>query len=129
MAEMELFPEPANSATHANCARCGVRCRKAAGNPEARLLAYSLSDHGFCLNCAVTEFLQNLDVIRDSMILLKKPFDPAAFRLTHVQQQFFQIMAAGNADAKPTDIDWLEVEANWHLPFPAKPKKRRKKRK
>jgi hypothetical protein len=37
----KLFPdEPAPAATHTNCARCGVRCRKAAGNPEARLLAF-----------------------------------------------------------------------------------------
>ena len=90
----KLFPdEPEPASTHTNCARCGVRCRKTAGNPEARLLAYTTDDFGWCVNCGVTHFLQNLDIIKDSMILLKKPFDPAAFRLPHVQQQFFQIMA------------------------------------
>ncbi len=109
------------------CCRCGVPCRKMPGNPEARLLTHTTDDFGFCGNCAATEFLKGLAVIGDRSRFEKKPFDPECFRLPHVQVQFAQILTTGNADTKPEEIDWLEVIANWHLPFPKL--RRRKKRK
>jgi len=107
-----------------SCCRCGVPCHKMPGNPEARLLRYSSDDIGYCVNCAATEFLQGLDVIsyrrpRD------KPFDPECFHLPHVQAQFAKILAVGKANARPEEIDWLEVVANWHLPFPKMRRKRK----
>lgn len=47
--------------------------------------------------------------------------------LPHVQAIFAQILAVGHADAKPDEIDWLEVAANWDLPIQS-PKNRKKNR-
>ncbi len=117
----------AESQAIANCARCGVRCCKQSGNDEARLLQYTTSDFGLCVNCGVTEFLQSLDVIRTPG-RGAAPFDPQSLRLEHVQRQFTAIMSAGKADARPNEIDWLEVIANWSLPFPRRPSRKRKER-
>jgi len=108
-----------------NCARCGVRLHKCAGNDDARLLRRTTSDLGFCANCCATEFLQSLDVIGDPS-RHAPPFDPRCLRLEHIQKQFATIMAAGKADARPYEIDWEKVIANWPLPFPKKPRKPRK---
>jgi len=105
------------------CMRCGKLCRKKRGSPEARLLRYTTSDHGYCATCAAAEFLQGLDVITYRPPG-REPFDPECFRLPHVQAQFSAIMVAGNADAKPEEIDWSELIANWTLPFPRKGRKR-----
>lgn len=107
----------------ANCARCGIRCCKKPGSDEARLLHYTTSDFGFCVNCGVTEVLQSLDVIA-SPGRGAKPFDPECLRLPHVQKQFEAIMVSGKSDARPHEIDWLEIIANWSLPFPKKPRRR-----
>jgi hypothetical protein len=104
-----------------HCLRCGVRCKRRPGNPEARLLKHTTSD-GYCVNCAATEFLQGLAVVNDRSPK-DKPFDPGCFRLPHVQAQFAVVLVAGNSDARPDEIDWLEIMANWDLPFP-KPKRR-----
>ena len=137
----------------ANCLRCAVRLKVGPPpNPAARLLRRATKPEGLCLNCAVTEFLQNCPGVGE---LLKNPrcracgkrpsgnpFDPACkcakpdlppigevIGSPHVQQIFRQVMAAGMADARWEDIDWLEVVANWDLPFPrAKRKRGRKKR-
>ena len=107
------------------CCRCGVPCQKMPGNPEARLLRYCLDDTGYCANCAATEFLQGLAVIGDRSRFEKKPFDPECFRLPHIQTHFAAILLTGKADARPEEIDWLKVIANWNLPFP---KMRRRKK-
>lgn len=106
-----------------NCARCGVRCVKQKGNAEARLLKFTTSDFGLCVNCGITAFLKSLDVIA-SPGRNGKPFDPECFRLPHIQRQFAPVLSAGKADARIEEIDWLEVIANWELPFPKKPRKK-----
>jgi hypothetical protein len=65
---------------------------------------------GYCVNCAVAEFLwvfgcRNADPSPDS------------FRVKPVQDQFTKIMVARNADANPAEINWEKVIANWDLPF------------
>jgi hypothetical protein len=99
-----------------NCARCGVRCRKNPGSNDARLLKYTQSDFGLCINCGVTAFLQSLDVIA-SPGRNAKQFDPECLRLPHVQKQFETIMAAGKSDARPDEIDWMKIITYWSLPF------------
>jgi len=120
-AQQNLF----SSSAIGYCLRCGVRCRRQPGNPEARLLKHT-TDNGYCVNCATTRWFQGLAIVNDRG-RGEKPFDPECFRLPHVQSQFSAIMAAGNADAKPAEIDWLEVIANWHLPFPKEKRKQRRK--
>ncbi len=107
----------------ASCVRCGKLCRKERGNPEARLLRHTTSDSGYCATCAATEFLQGLDAISDRFPG-REPFDPECFRLPHVQAQFGAILRGGNADAKPDEIDWSAVIANWSLPFPRTSRRR-----
>lgn len=108
-----------------SCVRCGKLCQKRGGNPEARLLRHTTSDSGYCATCAATEFLQGLDVITYGG-LGRKPFDPECFRLPHLQAQFGAILLAGNADAKPKEIDWPAMIAQWSLAFPRKKRRRRK---
>lgn len=128
MAQKEMF-----SGDVTKCARCAIPCRKQPGNPEARLLKHTTSDFGYCANCAATEFFQGLDVVKyaggyDSATgRAKKLFEPACFRLERVQQLFASILAAGQADANPDEIDWMEIVANWHLPFPKLRQRRKKK--
>lgn len=40
---------------------------------------------------------------------------PEALRLPHVREQFVRVMAAGNSDAKPSDIDWDRVMELWDI--------------
>ena len=106
-----------------NCMRCGTICLRQAGNREARLLRKT-TGNGLCVNCCATEFLQSLDVINDPG-KDQPAFDPECLQLPHIQKQFAAIMSVGKADARPDEIDWLEVIANWYLPFPKKPRKSR----
>lgn len=41
---------------------------------------------------------------------------------------FALVMQAGNADAKPEEIEWRRVIAQWELPFPKSHKKGKAKR-
>ena len=131
----------------ANCERCGVRLKVGPPpNPDARLLKRATIPSGVCVNCAATEWFKTIEPIRE---ILDSPRCRKCHRskgdaygqcrcekpqfstpqeivmLPHVQAIFAQIMAAGNADARPEEIDWLEVAANWDLPMP--PKRRKKK--
>jgi hypothetical protein len=52
---------------------------------------------------------------------------PKALLLPHIQAQFTEVLRAGFAQVPPEAIDWLEVVANWHLPFDPKTIKPRKR--
>lgn len=104
----------------APCQRCGVPCRVASStNPDARLLKHAPTPEGFCPNCAVTEFLLGFEFMIGSDV--RRLLSP------HIQQQFAEIMRAGNADAMPDEIDWNAIVANWELPFPKAKRKRGKR--
>lgn len=102
-----------------NCVRCSKRCRVAAKrNPNAELFVKGTKETGrYCADCLVVDFLKNSED------------DPAGFRLPHMQQQMVAIILAARkehgAELTPEEVDWDEVIANWHLPFPEKPKRRR----
>lgn len=106
------------------CDRCGFPCQaQGPGNPDARLLRRATADEGLCVSCATTSVLQGIETLRDGInkngvkILLR----------ADVQERFALVMQAGNADAKPEEIDWRRVVAQWELPFP-KPRKKGKAR-
>ena len=112
-----------------NCSRCHVRCRTGTPDPKARLLQESAGPRGLCVNCAVTQFFKDekygvsLEQVMCGSDLLKtdSPKDVTkALLLPHVQQQFSEILRVGFAQVRPEDIDWLEVVANWDLPFDRK---------
>ena len=107
----------------ANCMRCHVRCRTGQGDPRARLLRIAEGPIGYCLNCAVTEWFLSVEPLCD--IIKRDGIE--GLKLPHVQQQFAAVMRAGFAQATPDQIDWLEVVANWDLPFPKKKSRKSKK--
>ncbi len=105
------------------CGRCGVRLRVAAEqNPAARLMKRSLGPDGLCVNCAASSFFYSVEQMRQNI----DRFGADLFRLLHIQQQFAELMRVGCADARPEEIDWEHVIANWSLPFPATRRTRRK---
>ena len=102
-----------------NCERCGVCCRVGGPkNPDAKMLRRSKEPKGFCVNCAVHDWLRNTYPVN----LIFTTLSPEALRLEHIQQQFTAIMRAGFADASPDEIDWERIIANWKLPFMSKVK-------
>lgn len=103
-----------------NCERCGAPCQVAnKANEDARLLKHSTTPSGWCVDCATTNFLQTSpmgQLISDPQRLL----DP------RIRLQFAKVLLAGMSDARPTEINWERVVANWDMPF-TKPSKRRRK--
>ena len=101
------------------CDRCGVRLKLSVGNPDARFIRLADKPSGYCLNCVVTKFFKTSEMT-DAMQCSRKiePGLPEAFRLPHIQECFASVLRVGLSDADPKDIDWLEVIANWALPFP-----------
>lgn len=158
MTQGQLFHEPQpplGGGQIGQCQRCAVRCRvRGTQTADARLLRYALTPEGLCVNCAMTEWLQTTDGIKEQLANRKcrrcgglqtslgyfdrqcrcaQPDIPGVgeiLRLPHIQALFRQLMAVGRADAQPDEIDWDEVIANWDLPWPPKARRRRgKKRK
>jgi hypothetical protein len=98
-----------------NCTRCGcpVQFRNPVRNPDARLLRKSLVPVGYCASCAMANFLQHTEPI--NMVIARK--GPACLLDRHVIDQMASMLAAGCADAKPQEIDWVSVVISWDLPF------------
>lgn len=138
MSDETLFPEPQTK----NCIRCGIRCKTVPKrNPNAGMFVKGDMRTGrFCANCLVVDFFKNCDTgpsssMGDWYFDDTKPipdwergpikrFDPECLRLPHIQEQWTRIVMAAQqsygAELTPEEIDWDEVIANWHLPFPKK---------
>lgn len=100
-----------NEGTVARCSRCGDPCKVASdANPDAKMLRYAKEPKGLCVNCAVAEWF---------LVSGMREMHPGASSLRHksVQDQFARVMFAHAADAKPPEINWEKVIANWDLPF------------
>lgn len=96
------------------CERCGVRLQVGpAPGSEARLLRRSKVPKGFCINCAVHNFLRN--TYPPNIQLAES--GPEILLIRHIQDVFVGIMKAGFADANPDEIDWQRIVDNWELPF------------
>jgi len=80
---------------------------------EARLLRRSKVPKGFCINCAVHNFLRN--TYPPNIQLAES--GPGILLIPHIQKVFADIMKAGFADANPDEIDWQRIVDNWELPF------------
>lgn len=110
-----MIAEPSTIA----CERCGRLCRTApTRNDNARLLRYAAADakNGLCANCGMTLFIRHGDGL--GLIFRDEP-DPGIFAARHVQESLERLMFVGNADARPEEIDWQTVIAQWDLPFKA----------
>ena len=97
-----------------HCQRCGAKCQV---NPKpdsnAKMLKRGKQAKGFCVNCAVHDWLRNTYPVN----LMFATLSPDVLRLEHIQQQFTGIMRAGGADANPDEINWEAIIENWDLPF------------
>lgn len=154
MAQLELFasqqPATQEAVQFKSCIRCAKRCRVVPkANPNASIFVMGDMKTGkYCAECLVVDFFKNFDIGPSSAMgkeyfdhSLPQPewrketgdpdrrFDPECLRLPHVQEQFAAIVEVAkqtcNAELNTGDFDWDEVIANWHLPFPQKPNKRK----
>lgn len=96
------------------CQRCGAQLQVgAAPSSKARLLRRSKVPKGFCVNCAVHNFLRN--TYPPNIQLAES--GPEILLILHIQKLFADIMKVGFADANPDEIDWQRIVDNWELPF------------
>ncbi len=104
------------------CERCKVPLRVADDRKaEARMLRLAKTPRGYCINCAVREWFYTMrDTFRD--------LRPEDLRLAHVQQQTALVMKAAGSDARPEEIAWEKVVADWDLPLRGAAKPKRKAR-
>lgn len=97
-----------------NCERCGVQLQvDAMPDSRAKLLRRSKVSKGFCINCAVHNFLRN--TYPPNIQLAES--GPQILLIPHIQTVFAGIMKAGFADANPDEINWQQIVDNWELPF------------
>jgi hypothetical protein len=97
-----------------DCTRCGAPLQFTGNrNPDARLLRRSAVPVGHCASCAMTNFLQHMEPL--ATVLETK--GPEILLDRRVVDQMANILAAGCADAKPQEIDWVSVVINWELPL------------
>lgn len=109
------------SDTKVYCQRCNASLRLTGpGNANAKMLRHSKKPKGFCVNCAVHDWLRNTYPVNQILAGMRNPAE--TLRLEHIQQQFEGIMRAGNADALPDEINWEAIIYNWDLPFKNKVK-------
>lgn len=104
--------------TDTNCTRCEapLQFRAPDRNPDARLLRKSATPDGYCAACAMANWLQHIE----PLATILKTKGPSILLDRKVVGQMANVLAAGCADAKPQEIDWLSVVIHWDLPF-AKP--------
>lgn len=116
---MKSKKEMQDAVLFCQCERCGVRLQVGpAPGSEARLLRRSKEPKGFCVNCAVHNFLRN--TYPPNLQLAES--GPEILLLPHIQEVFTGIMKAGFADAVPQEINWQLIVDNWELPFRKKVK-------
>ena len=110
------------------CSRCGAPGKLAdSATEDARLLKHATRPEtsGYCVECAVTDFFKNRSHLAE--LLAMNPLGSKMLLDRRVQEQFARLMQAGNADAKPEEINWQRIVENWELPFPKKPRRIREK--
>jgi hypothetical protein len=100
------------SAPVTDCERCGVSLRASGDrNPSARVLRRSLTT-GVCAGCALTAFLKETEPL--ASVLAAR--GPEMLLMSHVQEQVARMLEAGDADARPSELDYAAVVRNWNLP-------------
>jgi hypothetical protein len=108
-----------------NCTRCNCPLQFRDEPPgDGRLLRRSKVPEGYCASCAMSLWLQH-DPYSDSLrYVIEKRGGPSILLDRRVIAQMANVLAAGCADAKPQEIDWVSVVIHWDLPFARYPKAR-----
>lgn len=105
------------------CERCHRECRPGKGNPKALLMRKSTK--GYCVDCAVTQFLMSVEPI--ATMLRERGTDVLLTgENPQVSEQFAEILRIGESDAHGDVIDWRRVVDNWHLPVKGLGRRRRR---
>jgi hypothetical protein len=102
-----------------NCTRCGapIQFRPPPDNPGVRLLKRAKTPVGHCASCAMANWLQNAEPYAQDIARILREKGPEILLDRRVIDQMARILAAGCADAKPQEIDWVSVVIHWDLPF------------
>ena len=102
--------------TDTSCARCEAPTKfmDPPRNPDARLMRRSKVPFGYCASCAMANWIQHTEPL--ATIITRK--GPEILLDRRVVDQMANVLAAGCADAKPQEIDWVSVVIHWDLPFP-----------
>ena len=112
------IPEPRPAGTDRTvclCERCGgLVCIDPKPHSEATMLRRGKTSDGYCVDCAVHDWLRNTYPINIQLA----ESGPAALAHAEIQRQFEDMMRLGNADASPDEIHWDRIIANWERPFP-----------
>lgn len=100
--------------TSVNCDRCGTPLvfRQQPRNPDARLMRHAQVPKGLCAGCSLTQFVKSVPVL-DTLIAAK---GPDVLLQPFVQAEIASLMAAGDADANPGEINWQGVVDWWAFP-------------
>jgi len=96
------------------CERCKIRCRIATVSTPAEMLRRSAVPNGLCVNCAVHDFLRN--TYPCNMLLAQS--GPRILLHGVLREQFAAIMETGHSHARPDEINWNLIVANWDLSWP-----------
>jgi len=100
-----------------NCGRCGAACKvNPLSGSKATMLKRSRDPKGLCINCAAHDWLYNTYPVN----LLLAQSGPKGLAFPYMQKQFARLMKMANSDARPDEISWDAIIANWDLPFPTK---------
>jgi hypothetical protein len=98
-------------ARETRCQRCGDLGRaEHSSKPSARPFRKSL--RGNCAACIVVLFFKSEDGVG---FALPENFDPEGLRLPHLRQQFARMLAVGNSELTPDQVNWDAVIAKWNL--------------
>lgn len=110
----DMLPLPVS----VNCTRCSAPLQFTGQPPgDGRLLRRSKVPHGYCASCAMANWLQN-DPMSDSLrYVIAGKGGPSILLDRRSVEQMARVLAAGCADAKPQEIDWVSVVIHWDLPF------------
>jgi hypothetical protein len=101
-----------------NCPRCGRLCKAEESNATSAR-PFRKAKKGLCTDCAVTAFFKDDNGEKGVGFALAcaHDFKPEYLLLPHIQQQFNKILAMGQSELKPEDINWQNVIDNWNLPL------------
>ena len=103
--------------TECRCQRCSAKCRvNPIAGSQATMLKRGQSPKGLCINCAAHDWLRNT---YPANLLLARS-GPKSLAFPCIQEQFAGLMTMAHSDARPDEIDWERIVANWDLPFPSK---------
>lgn len=99
----------------AHCKRCKLPLSvQPKPQSEATMLRRAKGPDGYCLDCAVHDWLRNTYPVN----LQLAESGPRILLFPHVRELFARIMRIAKAEALPEEINWNRIGENWDLPFP-----------